>query len=43
MTTALAPTLPLLHGATIPTLGLGTWPLRGAPPAAAGRTPLETG
>ena len=43
MTTALAPTLPLLHGATIPTLGLGTWPLRGADAAAAVRTAIETG
>ena len=43
MTTTLAPTLTLLHGATIPVLGLGTWPLRGADAAAAVRTAIETG
>ncbi len=43
MTTALAPTLTLLHGASLPTLGLGTWPLRGADAAAAVRTAIEAG
>ena len=43
MTTTLAPTLTLLHGATIPVLGLGTWPLRGAEAAAAVRTAIEAG
>jgi len=43
VTTALAPTLTLLHGATIPVLGLGTWPLRGADAAAAVRTAIEAG
>ncbi len=43
MTTTLAPTLTLLHGATIPVLGLGTWPLRGADAAAAVRTAIEAG
>jgi 2,5-diketo-D-gluconate reductase A len=41
--TALAPTIPLLHGAQIPVIGLGTWPLRGAEAAAAVRTALEAG
>ena len=43
MTTTHAPTLTLLHGATIPVLGLGTWPLRGADAAAAVRTAIEAG
>ena len=43
MTTTLAPTLTLLHGASIPVLGLGTWPLRGADAAAAVRTAIEAG
>jgi 2,5-diketo-D-gluconate reductase A len=41
--TALAPTIPLLHGAQIPVIGLGTWPLRGAEAAAAVRTAIEAG
>jgi 2,5-diketo-D-gluconate reductase A len=43
VTTALAPTLTLLHGATIPVLGLGTWPLRGTDAATAVRTAIEAG
>lgn len=43
MTTTPAPTLTLLHGASIPVLGLGTWPLRGADAAAAVRTAIEAG
>lgn len=43
MTTALAPTLTLLHGATIPVLGFGTWPLRGAEAATAVRTAIDAG
>lgn len=43
MTTTHAPTLTLLHGATIPVLGLGTWPLRGEDAAAAVRTAIEAG
>jgi 2,5-diketo-D-gluconate reductase A len=43
VTTTLAPTLTLLHGATIPVLGLGTWPLRGAEAAAVVRTAIEAG
>jgi 2,5-diketo-D-gluconate reductase A len=43
VTTTLAPTLTLLHGATIPVLGLGTWPLRGAEAAATIRTAIEAG
>jgi 2,5-diketo-D-gluconate reductase A len=43
VTTTLAPTLTLLHGATIPVLGLGTWPLRGAEAAATIRTAVEAG
>ncbi|HEU5484553.1 MAG TPA: aldo/keto reductase [Microlunatus sp.] len=43
MTTTLAPTLTLLHGATIPVLGLGTWPLRGGDAATAVRTAIEAG
>src|ERR1700709_2730824 len=38
-----APTLPLLHGAPIPVIGLGTWPLRGAESAAQVRTAIEAG
>jgi 2,5-diketo-D-gluconate reductase A len=38
-----APTLPLLHGAQIPVIGLGTWPLRGAESAAQVRTAIEAG
>jgi len=43
VTTTLAPTLTLLHGANIPVLGLGTWPLRGADAAATVRTAIEAG
>lgn len=43
MTTALAPTRTLLHGASIPVLGLGTWPLRGAEAAATVRAAIEAG
>lgn len=43
MSTALAPTLTLRHGASIPVLGLGTWPLLGAEAAAAVRTAIEAG
>jgi 2,5-diketo-D-gluconate reductase A len=43
VTTTPAPTLPLLHGASIPVLGLGTWPLRGADAATAVRTAIEAG
>lgn len=43
MTTTHAPTLTLLHGATIPVLGLGTWPLRGDDAAAAVRTAIDAG
>lgn len=43
MDTTPAPTRPLLHGASIPVLGLGTWPLRGAEAAAAVRTAIEAG
>jgi 2,5-diketo-D-gluconate reductase A len=38
-----APTLPLIHGAEIPTLGLGTWPMRGAEAATAVATAIEAG
>ena len=38
-----APTLPLLHGAQMPVIGLGTWPLRGAESAAQVRTAIEAG
>jgi len=38
-----APTVTLAHGAVLPVLGLGTWPLRGAEGAAAVRTALEAG
>jgi 2,5-diketo-D-gluconate reductase A len=40
---SVAPTLPLLHGAQIPAIGLGTWPLRGAESAAQVRTAIEAG
>ncbi len=43
MTAGPAPTVPLLHGAEMPVLGLGTWPLRGADAAAAVRTAIEAG
>ena len=39
----LAPTVTLAHGAALPVLGLGTWPLRGPEGAAAVRTALEAG
>ncbi|HET9649094.1 MAG TPA: aldo/keto reductase [Microlunatus sp.] len=38
-----APTVTLRHGAELPVLGLGTWPLRGAECAAAVRTAIESG
>ena len=41
--TALAPTLPLRHGAEIPVLGLGTSPLVGADSVRQVRTALESG
>jgi len=41
--TALAPTLPLRHGAEIPVLGLGTSPLVGADSVQQVRTALESG
>lgn len=37
------PTIKLAHGAEIPAIGLGTWPLRGAEGAAAVRTAIEAG
>ena len=40
---SLAPTVTLAHGAAMPVLGLGTWPLLGEEGAAAVRTALETG
>src|SRR6476619_2589204 len=40
---SVTPTLPLLHGAQIPVIGLGTWPLRGAESAAQVRTAIESG
>jgi 2,5-diketo-D-gluconate reductase A len=40
---SVTPTLPLLHGAQIPVIGLGTWPLRGAESAAQVRTAIEAG
>jgi 2,5-diketo-D-gluconate reductase A len=43
VTTTLAPTLNLLHGASIPVLGLGTSPLLGDDAAAAVRCALEAG
>jgi 2,5-diketo-D-gluconate reductase A len=41
--TAAAPTLPLLHGAAMPRLGLGTWPLRDDQAQAAVVTAIESG
>lgn len=43
MTTSLAPTVPLAHGAQIPLLGLGTWPLQGDDAARAVRSAIESG
>ena len=43
MADQLAPTLALRNGATIPVIGLGTWPLRGAESAAQVRTAIESG
>jgi 2,5-diketo-D-gluconate reductase A len=43
MTTAAAPTLPLLHGALMPRLGLGTWPLQDDQAQAAVVTAIESG
>lgn len=43
MTTSLAPTVPLAHGAQIPLLGLGTWPLQGDEAARAVRSAIESG
>ncbi|MDN5761836.1 MAG: aldo/keto reductase [Microlunatus sp.] len=43
MSDAPIPTLSLRHGAAIPVLGLGTWPMRGDDAAAAVRTALQTG
>lgn len=43
MITSLAPTLALLHGASIPVIGFGTSPLKGADAAAAVRTAIESG
>jgi 2,5-diketo-D-gluconate reductase A len=43
VTTTTAPTRPLLHGADIPVLGLGTWPLLGDDAATAVRTAIEAG
>jgi 2,5-diketo-D-gluconate reductase A len=40
---AAAPTIRLLHGADIPVIGLGTWPLKGADAAAAVRTAIQAG
>ena len=37
------PTITLAHGAQIPAIGLGTWPLRGAEGSAAVRTAIELG
>ena len=37
------PTLPLTHGAQIPAIGLGTWPMDDAEAATAVRTALEAG
>lgn len=37
------PTITLAHGAEIPAIGLGTWPLAGAEGAAAVRTAIEAG
>lgn len=41
--TQLAPTITLAHGAQLPVLGLGTWPLAGAEGAAAVRSAIEVG
>ncbi|MEA5055252.1 MAG: aldo/keto reductase [Propionicimonas sp.] len=41
--TNLAPTITLAHGAELPALGLGTWPLTGAEAAAAVRSALQAG
>lgn len=41
--TSLAPTITLAHGAEIPAIGLGTWPLQGAEGASAVRTAIEAG
>lgn len=43
MVYAEAPTRKLLHGAAIPVIGLGTWPLRGAESATQVRTAIEAG
>ncbi len=40
---AAVPTLPLRHGAHIPAVGIGTWPLRGDDSAAQIRTALQAG
>ena len=40
---SVTPTIPLLHGAQIPVIGLGTSPLRGAESAAQVRTAIEAG
>ena len=37
------PSITLAHGAEIPAIGLGTWPLQGAEGAAAVRTAIEAG
>jgi len=39
----LAPTVTLIHGAQMPVLGLGTWPMRGREAATAVRTAIEAG
>lgn len=41
--TAPVPTITLAHGATLPVIGLGTWPLLGAEGVTAVRTALEAG
>ncbi len=43
MSTSVAPTVKLIHGAEMPVLGFGTSPLRGAEAATAVRTAIETG
>lgn len=43
MAYAEAPTRKLLHGAEIPVIGLGTWPLRGAESAEQVQTAIEAG
>jgi 2,5-diketo-D-gluconate reductase A len=43
MSTAVAPTLPLVNGARIPRLGLGTWPMDDAEAEAMVRQAIETG